>query len=113
MQEAEAYEQRVIAEASGDASRFDQLRVQYEAAPEVTRKRLYLETMEDVLGNSRKVIMDVQKSNNMMYLPIDKLMERSPTKPAASSRFITPPEKTTPSNIGRDSSYRDRAVRGR
>ena len=113
VQEAEAYEQRVIAEAAGDASRFDQLRVQYEAAPEVTRKRLYLETMEDILGNSRKVIMDVKNGNNMMYLPIDKLMERSSTKPSITSRFITPPEKTTPSNTGRDTSYRDRAVRGR
>jgi len=81
VQEAEAYEQRVKAEADGDASRFSQLLVQYEAAPEVTRKRLYLETMEDVLGTS--------------------------------SRTITPPEKTTPVNTGRDTSYRDRAVRGR
>jgi len=113
VQEAEAYEQRVSAEASGDASRFTQLRVQYEAAPEVTRKRLYLETMEDVLGNSRKVILDVKNGNNMMYLPIDKLMEKPVTKAATANRFITPPEKTTPANTGRDTSYRDRTVRAR
>ncbi|MEW4982783.1 MAG: FtsH protease activity modulator HflK [Cycloclasticus sp.] len=113
VQEAEAYEQRVIAEASGDASRFTQLLVQYELAPEVTRKRLYLETMEDVLGNSKKVIMDVKGGNNLMYLPIDKLMESSSAKTAASSnRFITPAEKSTPVNTGRDTSYRDRG-RGR
>ncbi|ORU93906.1 MAG: protease modulator HflK [Cycloclasticus sp. symbiont of Bathymodiolus heckerae] len=111
VQEAEAYEQRVRAEADGDASRFSQLLVQYEAAPEVTRKRLYLETMEDVLGNSRKVIMDVKGGNNVMYLPIDKLMEQSTPK-APANRFITPPEKTTPANTGRDTSYRDRG-RGR
>jgi len=112
VQEAEAYEQRVVSEADGDASRFTQLLVQYEAAPEVTRKRLYLETMEDVLGNSRKVIMDVKGGNNLMYLPIDKLMGSS-TAQSTPSRSITPPEKTTPGNTGRDSSYRDRAVRGR
>jgi len=109
VQEAEAYEQRVIAEASGDASRFTQLLVQYEMAPEVTRKRLYLETMEDVLGNSKKVIMDIKGGNNLMYLPIDKLMESSSAKKSTSSnRFITPPEKTTPANTGRDTSYRER-----
>ncbi|MBV1875077.1 MAG: FtsH protease activity modulator HflK [Cycloclasticus sp.] len=109
VQEAEAYEERVKAEASGDASRFNQLLVQYEAAPEVTRQRLYLETMEDVLGNSKKVIMDVKGGNNLMYLPIDKLMESSDTKAATTSnRFITPPEKTTPANTGRDTSYRER-----
>ncbi|HIF17576.1 MAG TPA: FtsH protease activity modulator HflK [Cycloclasticus sp.] len=107
VQEAEAYQERVKAEADGDASRFTQLLVQYELAPEVTRKRLYLETMEGVLGNSRKVIMDVKGGNNLMYLPIDKLMESSSTK-AAPNRFITPPEKTTSGNTGRDTSYRDR-----
>lgn len=108
VQEAEAYQERVKAEAAGDASRFSQILVQYEAAPEVTRKRLYLETMEDVLGNSRKVIMDVKGGNNLMYLPLDKLMESASSRKAAPNRFITPPEKTTPSNTGRDTSYRDR-----
>ncbi len=107
VQEAEAYEQRVRVEADGDASRFNQLLVQYETAPEVTRQRLYLETMEDVLGNSRKVIMDVKGGNNIMYLPIDKLMERPAPTPKAN-RFITPPEKTAPVTTGRDTSYRDR-----
>ncbi len=112
VQEAEAYQARVKAEADGDASRFTQVLVQYEAAPEVTRKRLYLETMEDVLGNSRKVIMDVKGGNNLMYLPIDKLMESTSSTKAEPNRFITPPEKTTPVNSGRDTSYRDRG-RGR
>ncbi|MEH6504311.1 MAG: FtsH protease activity modulator HflK [Cycloclasticus sp.] len=113
VQEAEGYEQRVKAESSGDASRFTQLLVQYEAAPEVTRKRLYLETMEDVLGNSRKVIMDVQGGNNLMYLPIDKLMESSAAKPSTANRFTTTPDKETPATTGRDENYRDRAGRGR
>ncbi|ORU89561.1 MAG: protease modulator HflK [Cycloclasticus sp. symbiont of Poecilosclerida sp. M] len=79
VQKAEAYDSRVRAEASGDASRFTQLLKEYEAAPVVTRKRLYLETMESVLGNSNKVLMDVKGGNNLMYLPIDKLINKSKT----------------------------------
>ncbi|MBL4744328.1 MAG: FtsH protease activity modulator HflK, partial [Cycloclasticus sp.] len=112
VQEAEAYEERVKSEASGDASRFTQLLVQYKLAPEVTRKRLYLETMEDVLGASRKVIMDVKGGNNLMYLPIDKLMDGSRKEAGSNNRFITPPEKQVAATTGRDGSYRDR-VRGR
>lgn len=109
VQEAEAYEQRVIAEAKGDASRFNQLLVQYEVAPEVTRKRLYLETMEVVLGNSRKVIMDVKGGNNLMYLPIDKLMESSSSSSKSpANRFITPSEKTTSANTSQDARDRGR-----
>ncbi|ORU91746.1 MAG: protease modulator HflK [Cycloclasticus sp. symbiont of Poecilosclerida sp. N] len=109
VQEAEAYEQRVVAEAKGDASRFNQLLVQYEVAPEVTRKRLYLETMEVVLGNSRKVIMDVKGGNNLMYLPIDKLMESSSSSSKSPpNRFITPSEKTTSANTSQDARDRGR-----
>ena len=113
VQEAEAYEQRIVAEAQGDASRFEQLRVQYEAAPEVTRKRLYLETMETVLGDSHKVIIDVKNGNNMMYLPIDKLMDSSASKPATANRFTTSTDSVSPSSAGRTTSLRDRTERGR
>jgi membrane protease subunit HflK len=74
---ASAYRDQVIAEAEGDASRFLQTLVEYEKAPEITRKRLYLETMEYVLANNSKVIMQVENGNNLMYIPLDKLMERS------------------------------------
>jgi len=74
---ASAYRDQVIAEAEGDASRFLQTLVEYEKAPEITRKRMYLETMEYVLANNNKVIMQVQDGNNLMYIPLDKLMERS------------------------------------
>ena len=86
--------------------------MEYNAAPEVTRKRLYLETIEDVLGKSKKVIMDVKGGNNLMYLPIDKLMGSSTSKQTTLNN-VTPPEKTTPANTGRDTSYRDRAGRER
>lgn len=72
-QEAEAYQAEKIAKASGDASRFNQLLVEYKKAPKVTRERLYLEAMEEVLGNNNKVMIDVKKGNNLLYLPIDQL----------------------------------------
>ena len=74
---AGAYREQVIAQAEGETSRFSQTLTEYEKAPRVTRKRLYLETMEYVLANNNKVIMQVKDGNNLMYIPLDKLMERS------------------------------------
>jgi membrane protease subunit HflK len=74
--DAQAYRARIVADAEGEAERFSKLLAAYEKAPAVTRQRLYLETVEQVLGNSSKVLVDTKGSNNMMYLPLDKLMER-------------------------------------
>jgi membrane protease subunit HflK len=74
IQEAEAYKESIIAEARGKAQQFDLLRTQYELAPDVTRQRLFLETMESVMGETPKVLMD-QESGSMMYLPLDQLMK--------------------------------------
>ena len=76
--EANGYKEALIAKATGEASRFTQLYNEYRKAPEVTRKRLYLETMESVLGNTSKVIVDSENSNNLMYLPLDQLMKQRP-----------------------------------
>ena len=76
IEEAEGYKQEVVSRAKGDAARFDKLLFEYSKAPNVTRERLYLETMEDVLGKSSKVLVDVKGGNNMMYLPLDKLMDK-------------------------------------
>jgi membrane protease subunit HflK len=72
---ANAYRERVIAQAEGETSRFLQTLKEYEKAPEITRKRLYLETMEHVLSNTSKVVMSVSDGNNLMYIPLDRLME--------------------------------------
>jgi modulator of FtsH protease HflK len=72
--DAEAYRQQVLALAQGETSRFDQVLAQYEHAPAVTRERMYLQTMEDVYRNARKVIVDTKGPGNMLYLPIDKLI---------------------------------------
>jgi membrane protease subunit HflK len=74
--DAEAYRQRIVADAEGESSRFAQLAAAYERAPAVTRQRLYLETMETVLGGTAKVILDTKGTGNMVYLPLDKLLER-------------------------------------
>lgn len=75
---AKAYKEQVIAEAEGETSRFLAVMKEYEKAPVVTRQRLYLETLEQVMGNTNKVIMDVKSGNSLMYLPIDKLIETRP-----------------------------------
>jgi len=77
VQEAEAYKSQVVSMATGDASRFSQLEAAYEKAPNVTRERLYIEAVESVLTKSRKVIIDSKSGGgNMLYLPLDKLMDR-------------------------------------
>ena len=73
--EAEGYRDKVIAQAEGEASRFDQLYKEYSKAPEVTRKRLYIEAIESVLSKTNKVILDNDSGSSLMYLPIDKLIE--------------------------------------
>jgi membrane protease subunit HflK len=76
-QQANAYKQREILEARGKIARFELLLPQYEAAPEVTRERLYLDSMQIVMKGTSKVLVDSKSSNNMMYLPLDKLMQNS------------------------------------
>jgi membrane protease subunit HflK len=75
LQEASAYKEQAIAEAQGEASRFEQLLAAYQKAPEVTRERLYLETLETVLARSSKVLVDVKGTNNLLYLPLDRLLK--------------------------------------
>ncbi len=78
---AKAYKEKVIAESEGEASRFLAVLAEYEKAPEVTRKRLYIETTEAVLSSTSKVILDAKSGNSLMYLPLDKLISR-PVKAA-------------------------------
>jgi len=75
LQEAEGYRDRVVAEATGQASRFLALLTEYQKAPRVTRDRLYLDAIEYVYGNATKVILDAEGSGNLLYLPLDKLID--------------------------------------
>jgi membrane protease subunit HflK len=81
-QEAEAYKQRVTARAQGEAGRFSQLLAEFEKAPEVTRERLYLEAMQDIMGRANLSLIDVKGSNNVFYLPLDKMHRRLDTSAA-------------------------------
>ena len=76
MQEAIGYREKLIAEADGEAQRFVKLYNEYRKAPQVTRERLYLDSVEGVMSNVSKVLIDVEGGNNMMYLPLDKMVSQ-------------------------------------
>lgn len=75
-QEAIAYREQTVLDAQGEVAKFEKLLPEYQAAPEVTRQRLYISTMEKVYSNTSKVMVDVDGGNNMMYLPLDKIMQQ-------------------------------------
>jgi membrane protease subunit HflK len=72
-EEALAYHDRTISRAQGEANRFEALLVEYQKAPAVTRQRLYIDTMQDVMARNNKVMVDIEKGNNVLYLPVDQL----------------------------------------
>lgn len=76
IEEANAYKEQVVAQAEGEAQRFEKLLTEYEKAPEVTRQRLYIDTMQSVMSKTSKVMVDVD-GGNLMYLPLDKLMQQT------------------------------------
>ncbi|HHM05011.1 MAG TPA: FtsH protease activity modulator HflK [Gammaproteobacteria bacterium] len=84
IEDANAYRARVVAESEGNASRFTQVLAEYKKAPDVTRERLYLETLESVLTRSSKIVVDVENSNNLLYLPLDQLGKSAPDDTAAA-----------------------------
>jgi modulator of FtsH protease HflK len=84
-QDAEAYKAQVVAIAEGQAARFTQLEGAYATAPEVTRRRIYMDTIESLLGRAHKVLIDGKAGNNMIYLPIDKLLEKSNAREAEAA----------------------------
>lgn len=100
MEEAAGYSERVVAQARGEAARFDQVLSAYREAPDVTRERLYLETIEKVLGANRKVIVDQKNGGqNLYYLPLDRLLEggapaggAGPNSPARPDTAAAPPD---------------------
>ena len=108
-----AYRDKVVAGAEGDASRFTQTRIEYEKAPEITRKRMYLETMEYVFANTSKVVMQVESGNSLMYIPLDKLMENKGVVPRAPAEDMQINATPTPSGDGprRRTSTREGGIR--
>ena len=87
-EEAQAYKERVTLEAQGEVARFEELLPQYEKAPEVTRQRIYLETMEQVFSSTSKIMVDSgDGGNNIMYLPLDKMMQNQGTNSSTLDRM--------------------------
>ena len=94
MEEAAGYKQSVIANAEGDASRFKQILAEYKKAPQVTRERMYLDMMQQIMSSSSKVMIDQKNSNgSLLYLPLDKLMQRTEAGNGAATPAPRPPEQ--------------------
>jgi membrane protease subunit HflK len=108
---AQAYLARKVADAEGETQRFGKLLAEYERAPAVTRERLYLETLEQVLKSSKKVVLDTSGgSGNLIYLPIDKLLEQQSNRPRVETAEMSTIESTTTTGSG--SQAADRRPRG-
>lgn len=90
LEEANGYKQRVIANAEGDASRFKQIVTEYSKAPVVTRDRLYLDAMQQILSSTSKVLVDQKGGNNLLYLPLDKLIQQSTSDIPVTKPTIQP-----------------------
>jgi membrane protease subunit HflK len=96
LEDAKAYRDRVIADAEGEAARFELLLAEYQKAPRVTRERLYIDAIEDVYSRSNKVFLDSEGSGNLLYLPLDKMMNSS-TRPAGATDTTRSADSQTPS----------------
>jgi membrane protease subunit HflK len=116
LEEANGYKSEVEQRAQGDAQRFNQVLVEYQKAPGVTRERLYLDAMQSVLGNSSKVLVD-QKTGSLLYLPLDRLIQQSTQSPSAGTTpdvTVSPPRAAPPPDGSPlDSSRSREALRNR
>jgi len=113
-QEAEGYRQRVIEQSEGDAARFRQVLVEYNKAPRVTRQRLYIDAMQQIMGNTTKVLIDQKSGSNLIYLPLDKIMDLS--RSGAADTTSKPAEQTPAPDASTARSreaFRSRAREGR
>jgi modulator of FtsH protease HflK len=99
LEQAEAYKTRVIKSAQGETSRFNQLLAEYQRAPEVTRERIYLDTIESVMARSPKVMIDIPNGNNLMFLPLDQLLSGKSTR-ATGLEGLSGTDSDTKSLIG-------------
>jgi modulator of FtsH protease HflK len=96
-EEAAGYAARVVSRAQGDASRFTQIQTEYAKAPEVTRNRMYLDTMQQVFSNTSKILIDAKGSGNLLYLPLDKIIQSTGQAPAATADVTShAPASATP-----------------
>ncbi|AYH42642.1 FtsH protease activity modulator HflK [Azoarcus sp. DN11] len=117
-EEANAYRARVVANAEGEAARFSQVLTEYRRAPEVTRERLYLETMQQVMSKTSKVMVDAKGNGNLLYMPLDKLMQSAGAQASHDASPASTPAPAAPAPAPRaessmDSRSRDQMARDR
>jgi membrane protease subunit HflK len=110
-EEANAYRQRIVASAEGEASRFRQILSEYTKAPQVTRERMYLDTIQQVMTSTSKVLIDARSGGNILFLPLDKIMQLSAAAVAPDSG-AKPPQTDLPSSFDPTGRSRD-ALRNR
>ena len=89
-EEADAYKARIVAQAQGDAQRFKLVLAEYQKAPQVTRDRMYIDTMQQIYSNVTKVIVDSRQGSNLLYLPLDKIMQMTGQDHTAPASSVTP-----------------------
>jgi membrane protease subunit HflK len=106
-EEAEGYKQSVIANAEGEASRFAQILAEYQKAPQVTRQRMYLDTMQTVMNNTSKVVIDQKGGNSLLYLPLDKLQQIVNQPYSGAPEALSQAPATTTPSIPVESRSRD------
>ena len=111
-EEAEGYRARIVAQAEGDSQRFRSILAEYQKAPQVTRERLYVDAMQEVYSNVTKVVVDSKSGNNLLYLPLDKIMQLTGPTGAANSTAPSLPPSTAPASTPASRSL-DNAARSR
>jgi modulator of FtsH protease HflK len=97
--EAEGYRARIVGQADGDAQRFRSVLAEYQKAPQVTRDRMYLDAMSEIYSNVTKVMVDTKAGSNLLYLPLDKLIQQAAQSPAPQAPAATPPDPCGASNV--------------
>ena len=115
-EEAEGYRARIVAQAEGDSQRFSSVLAEYQKAPQVTRERLYIDAMQEVYSNTTKVLIDAKSGSNLLYLPLDKLMQATGqpgTAAPVSTPAPVPQPVSTPASRSLDAAARSRARDGR
>ena len=113
-EEANGYRQSVIANAEGEASRFKQILVEYNKAPQVTRDRLYLDMVQQILASTSKILIDAKAGNNLLYLPLDKIIQMSTASATPEGQASLPSARATEPPPAPDTGARSRdALRGR
>lgn len=110
LEEAEGYRARITAQAEGDAQRFRSVLTEYQKAPQVTRERMYTDAMQEIYSNVTKVLIDSRNGSNLLYLPLDKLMQATAQGAAASATPVPPPSpaSSTPASRSLDNAARSR-----